>query len=62
MRKIINKDDFIKDYNSGMTLKAMGLKYGVSAPTISHYALKMGLPARGRGNRKVTFFENKKDV
>jgi hypothetical protein len=63
MRKIINSEQFISDYKSGMTLKAMGLKYGVSAPTIAHYALKkFGLSPRGRGNRKVMFFENKKDV
>jgi hypothetical protein len=62
MRRIINKEQFGNDYKSGMTLKAMGLKYGVSAPTITHYAIKLGLAPRGRGNRKVMFFENKKEL
>jgi hypothetical protein len=63
MRKIIDRNEFVKLYQAGMSLKAMGLKYGVSAPTIAHYALKkFGLSPRGRGNRKVMFFENKKDV
>ena len=62
MRKIINREKFIQQYNSGITLKEMGRLYGVSAPTISHYALKIGLAPRGRGNRKVMFFENKKEL
>jgi hypothetical protein len=62
MRKIIDRNEFVKLYQAGMSLKAMGLKYGVSAPTITHYAIKMGLPARGRGNRRVMFFENKKEL
>jgi hypothetical protein len=62
MRRIINYKQFVNDYKSGMTLKAMGLKYELSAPTITHYALKIGLAPRGRGNRKVMFFENKKEL
>jgi len=62
MRKIINREKLIQQYNSGITLKEMGRLYVVSAPTITHYAIKLGLALRGRGNRKVMFFENKKEL
>jgi hypothetical protein len=61
MRKVINKKEFINDYISGMKLKEMGIKYGVSGTMIRYYARKLGLPGRSRGNRKI-IFEEKKDV
>jgi hypothetical protein len=61
MRKVINKKEFINDYMSGMKLKEMGTKYGVSDTMIRYYARKLGLPGRSRGNRKI-IFEDKKDV
>jgi hypothetical protein len=62
MRKIINKQEFINDYMSGMRLKDMAVKYGVSDTMIRYYAVKkFGLQGRQRGNRKI-IFEDKKDV
>jgi hypothetical protein len=64
MRKIINKKEFIDNFQSGLTLKQMAAKYGISAPMIRYYLLKLGIQGRGRGKRKIIFIdkENKNNI
>ena len=57
MKKLINKEDFIKMYNSGEALWKIGKTIGVSKKTVETKAKELGL-SRGKGfkfNKKFSF-------
>ena len=45
-----NTEEFIKDYDEGLTLAELGKKYGFSYSSVQNKIRRLGLTLRGRGN------------
>lgn len=45
-----NTEEFIKDYNEGLTFNELGEKYGFSYGGVQKKVKRLGLTPRGKGN------------